>query len=109
MAYLCFFACLSQTGMCAVSIMAHRGQRSEESVEFRKARQFCFGHSNFNSKLQERTFIGTPEAVKTFVEMAVEKIAFNVKVLTEAWSKLSNLEDPTRLVEGQKKLGDYVR
>ena len=57
--------------MCAVSSMAHRGQRSDESIEFRKARQFCFDHSNFDSKLQERTFIGTPEAVKTFVEASV--------------------------------------
>jgi len=57
--------------MCAVSSMAHRGQRSEESIEFRKARQFCFGNSKFDSKLQERTFIGTPEAVKTFVEASV--------------------------------------
>ena len=56
--------------MCAVSSMAHRGRRSEESIEFRKARQFCFGHSKFDSKLQERTFIGTPEAVKAFVEAA---------------------------------------
>ena len=71
MAYLRVFACLNQTGMCAVSSMAHRGQRSEESIEFKKARQFCFGHSKFDSKLQERTFIGTPEAVKAFVEAAV--------------------------------------
>jgi hypothetical protein len=43
------------------------------------------------------------------LEAAVEKIALNVNKLTEAWSKLGNLEDPTRLAEGQKKLGDYVR
>ena len=70
-AYLRFFACLSQTGKCAVSSMQHRGQRSEESIEFRKARQFCFRHSKFDSKLQERTFLGTLEAVKAFVEAAV--------------------------------------
>jgi hypothetical protein len=108
-AYLRFFACLSQKGTCAVSSMAHRGQRSIESLEFRKARQFCFGHSKFDSKLQERTFIGIPEAVRAFIEAAVEKISFNVKALTEAWSKMSDMEDPLRLAEGQKKLGDYVR
>jgi hypothetical protein len=70
-AYLRFFACLSQTRTCAVSSMAHRGKKSVESIEYRKARQFCFGHSKFDSKLQERTFIGTPEAVKAFVEAAV--------------------------------------
>ncbi len=89
--------------------MAHRGQRSIESLEFRRARQFCFGHSNFGSKLQERTFIGTPEAVRAFVEVAVEKIAFNVNKLTEAWGEICDVEDPLRLDEGQKKLGDYVR
>ncbi len=71
MAYLRFLACLSQTGKCAVSSMQHRGQRSEESTEFRKARQFCFRHSKFDSKLQEKIFIGTPEAVKAFVEAVV--------------------------------------
>jgi hypothetical protein len=43
------------------------------------------------------------------LEATVEKIAVNVKALTEAWGKMSDLEDPTRLAEGQKKLGDYVR
>jgi hypothetical protein len=52
--------------------MAHRGQRSEKSIEFRKARQFCFRNSKFDSKLQERIFIGTPEALKAFVEASVE-------------------------------------
>ena len=60
--------------MCAVYSMAHRGKRSVESIEFRKARQFCFGHSKFDPKLQERTFIGTPEAVKAFVEAAVADV-----------------------------------
>ena len=43
------------------------------------------------------------------LEAAVEKIAFNVNKLTAAWSEMSNGEDPLRLAEGQKKLGDYVR
>jgi len=51
--------------------MAHRGRRSEESIEFRKARQFCFRHSKFDSKLQEKIFVGTSEAVKAFVEAVV--------------------------------------
>jgi hypothetical protein len=37
-ANLRIFACLSQKRTCAVSSMVHRGQRSEESIEFRKAR-----------------------------------------------------------------------
>jgi hypothetical protein len=43
------------------------------------------------------------------LEEAVEKIAFNVNKLTEAWGKMGDVEDPKRLAEGQKKLGDYVR
>jgi hypothetical protein len=43
------------------------------------------------------------------LEDVVEKIAFNVNRLTEAWGKMSDVEDPKRLADGQKKLGDYVR
>jgi hypothetical protein len=43
------------------------------------------------------------------LEAAVEKIAFNVNRLTEVLGKLGEVEDPLRLAEGQKKLGDYVR
>ena len=43
------------------------------------------------------------------LEAAVEKIAFSVKKLTEAWSEMGDVENPLRLAEGQKKLGDYVR
>ncbi len=43
------------------------------------------------------------------LESAVEKIAFNVNKLTEVLGKLGDVEDPKRLAEGQKKLGDYVR
>lgn len=51
--------------------MVYRGQRNVESIEFRKARQFRFRHSKFYSKLQEKIFIGTPKAVKVFVETEV--------------------------------------
>jgi hypothetical protein len=54
--------------------MKHRGQRSQDSIEFRKARQYCFRASKFDPKLQERIFIGTPEAVEAFVEMAVPNV-----------------------------------
>ena len=49
----------------------HRGHRSAESLEFRKARQFCFQHSKFDAKLQERIFAGIPEEVASFVTIAV--------------------------------------
>lgn len=41
-------------------------------------------------------------------EAAAEKIAFNVSQLNETLSKLGNMEEPKRLAEGQKKLGEYV-
>jgi hypothetical protein len=40
-----FFACLSQKRKYAVYSMQHRGKRSVDSLEFRKARSFCFAHS----------------------------------------------------------------
>jgi hypothetical protein len=42
-----------------------------ESMEFRKARQFCFEHSKFDSKLGERVFVGYPEQAVAFVKIAV--------------------------------------
>jgi O-phosphoseryl-tRNA(Cys) synthetase len=45
-ANLRFFACLSQTVTCAVSNLAHRGQRSEESIEFRKEDSYALGKAN---------------------------------------------------------------
>ena len=50
----------------------HNGQRSDEVMEFRKARQFCFQHSKFDAKLQERLFAGHPEQTVAFVKIAVE-------------------------------------
>jgi hypothetical protein len=49
----------------------HRGYRSSKSMEFRKARQFCFQHSKFDSKLQERIFVGTPQGAIAFIRIAV--------------------------------------
>ena len=43
------------------------------------------------------------------LESTVEKFALNVNRLTEVLSKLSDVDDPTRLSEGQRRLGDYVR
>ncbi len=50
----------------------HRGHRSAESREFRKARQFCFEHSVFDRELKEFTFLGEPEKVVAFVKIAVK-------------------------------------
>jgi hypothetical protein len=50
----------------------HRGHRSAESLEFRRARQFCFKQAKFDPKLQESIFVGDPEDLKIFVEVTVE-------------------------------------
>ncbi len=50
----------------------HRGQRSHESREFRKARSYCFEHSWYDAKLQERIFTGTEDELKAFVNIALE-------------------------------------
>ena len=50
----------------------HRGHRSAESLEFRRARQFCFHQGKFDPKRQESIFVGDPEDLKIFVEATVE-------------------------------------
>ena len=50
----------------------HRGHRSAESIEFRRALQFCFHFSKFDSKFQERVFVGEPNDLKIYVEATVE-------------------------------------
>ena len=49
----------------------YRGHRSAESLEFRKTRQFCFQHSKYDPKLQERIFVGYQEETVAFVKIAV--------------------------------------
>jgi DNA-binding transcriptional ArsR family regulator len=53
-------------------------------------------------------YLQMPEKVKK-IERDVERLAYNVVKLTEALGGLSDLEDPKRLAEGQRRLGDYVR
>jgi len=52
-------------------------------------------------------YLQMPEKVKR-MESTVERLAYNVNKLAEALGGLSDLEDPKRLVEGQKKLGEYT-
>jgi hypothetical protein len=49
----------------------HRGHRSGDSLELRKARQFCFSNSKYDPKVQERIFLKTPEETACFVKIAV--------------------------------------
>jgi hypothetical protein len=49
----------------------HRGYRSAESIEYRKARFFCFRNSKFDSELQEWVFCGNQTDVEFFVDLFV--------------------------------------
>ncbi len=51
--------------------MQHRGKRSVESLEYRKARAFCFRNSNYDTKRQERVFTATPQETILFIRIAV--------------------------------------
>jgi hypothetical protein len=62
-----FFACFSQKGKCAVYSMAHRGQRSQESIEFRKARQFCFEHSKSAPSGKKSTKENAPNPIQKII------------------------------------------
>jgi hypothetical protein len=52
--------------------MQHRGKRSLESAEFRRARQYCFLNCKFDPKRQENVFLGTQENTAAFVCSTVE-------------------------------------
>jgi hypothetical protein len=56
--------------------MVHRKKPVEDTLEFKKAKQFCFQHSKFDAKLQERIFVSTPEDVVTFARIAVPNAHF---------------------------------
>jgi hypothetical protein len=52
----------------------HRGRRGKESLEQRKARQFCFENSKYDPKLQERIFIKTPIETACFLGAAAVEV-----------------------------------
>ena len=54
--------------------MVHRGYRSAESIEYRKARLFCYKNSKFDPKHQERVFTGDPDDLRLFVELMVADV-----------------------------------
>jgi hypothetical protein len=52
--------------------MVHRKILLADSLEFKKAKTFCFRNSKYDHKRQERIFTATPEDVVNFVHIAVE-------------------------------------
>jgi hypothetical protein len=52
-------------------VLVHRGRRSAESIEFRKAMFFCFKNSEFDRKMQERILLADEGDVRFFVSLFV--------------------------------------
>jgi hypothetical protein len=52
-------------------VLVHRGIRSAESIEYRKAVFFCFRNSEFDKERQERIFDADEEDVRFFVSLFV--------------------------------------
>jgi len=55
-------------------VLVHHGHRSAESIEFRKARFFCYRNSKFDPKLQERVFEGSEADMRFFVEAVYPEV-----------------------------------
>ena len=51
--------------------IVHRKKQSADSLEFKKARSYCFDHSKFDARLQERIFVGRPEDVVAAVNISI--------------------------------------
>ena len=49
----------------------HRKKLVEDTLEFRKAKQFCFQHGKFDPRLQERVYFGCRDEAVAFVKIAV--------------------------------------
>ncbi len=55
----------------SMSNRTHRGKRSYESKEFRKARSYCFENSWYDPTFQERIFIGESADVVAAVNLSL--------------------------------------
>jgi hypothetical protein len=50
----------------------HRKKLVEDTLEFRKAKAYCFLCSKLDPKVGERVFVGTPEDAVAYVKTAVQ-------------------------------------
>jgi hypothetical protein len=106
---------IEEIGRSQASFELHREVKANsEALKFNNSRLLQV------EKLTEAVFLElqkSPEKRLDNLEMTVQKfeaaaktMAVSADKINEALSKLGDLEsDPKRLVEGQKKLGDYVR
>jgi hypothetical protein len=74
-----------QEDVCGVSesllengCLVHHGHRSAESIEYRKARLFCYKNSKFDPKLQERVFEGSEEDMRFLWRRYILKFALKI-------------------------------
>jgi hypothetical protein len=56
--------------VCGIS-RTHRGHRNEFTLEYKKARSYCFSNAFFEPDEREAIYLGEPEAVVNYVEIAL--------------------------------------
>jgi hypothetical protein len=56
--------------VCGIS-RTHRGHRNEFTLEYKKARSYCFQNAFFEPEEKESIYLGEPEQVMRYVEIAL--------------------------------------
>ncbi len=49
----------------------HRGHRNEDTLEYKKARSYCFQNAFFEPEKKESIFLGEPEKTVNYVKVAL--------------------------------------
>jgi hypothetical protein len=58
-----------------MTVLVHRGRRSAESIEYRKAAFYCFRNSEFDREMQERILDADEQDVHFFVSLFVPNVS----------------------------------
>ena len=94
-------------GSQASFMLREEVRRNSEALKFTNSRLLQV------ERLQEAIYSvlrkGSESGKIANLEATLEKFALNVSRLNDVLGKLGEVEDPLRLAQGQKKLGDYVR
>jgi hypothetical protein len=54
-----------------IFVLAHRGKRSVESIEFRKARRHCLANSFWDEEAKEKIYLGNADDTVAAVNIAL--------------------------------------